>query len=634
MKTGIILGVFWAILVLFFLLSGQAVGGENLMADGVEIVPQKPILADITSMMSFGTGLNTYVFEPNDSSVVRSGGFIGVHETYAIEGRLQLTVDFDAGTASFDVVDVNLIDPLGNLSASERDLGELFDMTELIADSVSESQIYFTNYEPGLFGYEIELFLFFQDISSSRGSVTLFGTHSGPCYDCFRYEINATMTQKMTFYVDADAGGADDGSSWENAYNHLQDALAEALSGDEIHVAQGSYTPDSNSTVPDGSGDREVSFGLVDGVAVKGGYAGFGEVDPNARDIEAYQTILTGDLNGDDGSGFVNNGENSYHVVTSSEGAILDGLTVAAGNANASSGPLNCGGGMYGGGTLSNCKFIANFATYGGGANSNHSVLTLSNCVFKGNSAWYGGGMRGGATLTNCIFIGNSASYWFGGWGGGMDNANETSTLTNCLFSGNNAGSRGGGMHNDYSTITMTNCIFSDNSAKDGGGISIGWYSHIKTNITNCTFVSNSASISGGGIYNFDGGMEKIPLINCIFWNNSDANGMGSLGQLYDRTGCNFAVNYSCIQGGYPGVGNIDVNPQFVDSGNGDYHLKSEGWRWCEGLLDWQYDDVTSRCIDSGNPHNLQPHHCSNLPTVPSHKAPYSLQMSRHKHPC
>ncbi|HEV58596.1 MAG TPA: hypothetical protein ENN87_14060 [Phycisphaerales bacterium] len=47
-------------------------------------------------------------------------------------------------------------------------------------------------------------------------------------------------------YVDARAGGANDGTSWADAYNCLQDALMLAAEGDEIHVAQGSTGPTSS----------------------------------------------------------------------------------------------------------------------------------------------------------------------------------------------------------------------------------------------------------------------------------------------------------------------------------------------------------------------------------------------------
>jgi hypothetical protein len=44
------------------------------------------------------------------------------------------------------------------------------------------------------------------------------------------------------------------------------------------------------------------------------------------------------------------------------------------------------------------------------------------------------------------------------------------------------------------------------------------------------------------------------------------------------------------------------VGPRFVDAEGGDYHLKSEGWRWAGGEVGWTWDEVTSWCVDSGNP--------------------------------
>ena len=70
-----------------------------------------------------------YVFVPGQSTVVQTGGFAGVHETYGIEGKFRLTVDFDAGIASFDMVDANLTEPTGFLYS--QSLGEIFNMTAL-----------------------------------------------------------------------------------------------------------------------------------------------------------------------------------------------------------------------------------------------------------------------------------------------------------------------------------------------------------------------------------------------------------------------------------------------------------------------------------------------------------------------
>lgn len=53
----------------------------------------------------------------------------------------------------------------------------------------------------------------------------------------------APMAVARIIFVDDDAPGANDGSSWADSYYYLQDALYIAVSGDEINVAQGIYKP-------------------------------------------------------------------------------------------------------------------------------------------------------------------------------------------------------------------------------------------------------------------------------------------------------------------------------------------------------------------------------------------------------
>ena len=108
---------------------------------------------------------------------------------------------------------------------------------------------------------------------------------------------HATEAQSV-LYVDDTATGANNGSSWCDAYVYLQDALAAAGGSTEIRVEQGVYKPDQGGGQT--TGDREASFQLLNGVALKGGYAGCGESDPNARDTSSYETILSGDLESDD----------------------------------------------------------------------------------------------------------------------------------------------------------------------------------------------------------------------------------------------------------------------------------------------------------------------------------------------
>ncbi|MHC4631152.1 MAG: MBL fold metallo-hydrolase [Planctomycetota bacterium] len=536
----------------------------------------------------------------------------------------------------------------------------------------------------------------------------------------FLFSTLSASTMGKTIYVDADAAGANDGTSWTDAYNFLQNALADADVAEkpvEIRVAQGTYRPNQGlMSIPEFDW-RTTTFQLINGITLKGGYAGLGEPDPNARDIEAYETILSGDLDGDDVEvadpcdllGEPTRAENSYNVVTGSGAdatAVLDGFTITGGNADDD---------PYSNPTLNNCTFSGNWASYGGGMSNDHSNPTLDNCTFRANSVdWDGGGMYNSyssPTLTKCTFIANWAYN-----GGGMENFIDCNpTVINCTFSRNSADENGGGMHNEYHTnTTVTNCTFSENSGNGNGG---GMYNHENSDtiLTGCIFVGNSCGNGGGGMWNsmsnptlfnctfsgnladFGGGMvnvfESSPILtNCTFSGNSadDGGGMDNFsnsspvltnckfvgnsaswgggmynsdssptlnnctfsGNFADEVGGMFAswdrsstltncilwgntfpqiagvadVSYTNVQGGWEGAGNIDAGPLFAEPGywadvndpnivvepntpnavwiDGDYHLKSEIGRWDQRSQNWVLDDVTSPCIDAGDPNS------------------------------
>jgi len=374
-------------------------------------------------------------------------------------------------------------------------------------------------------------------------------------------------------YVDADATGDDNGTNWADAYSDLQDALSVAAAGDEIRVAQGIYAPAGPG------GDRAATFRLLDGAALVGGYAGVGEPDPNTRDVSAFETILSGDLNGDDGPHFVGNDENSYHVVDGSgTGAttVLDGFTITAGNANGEAWADARGGGLFnhsGHFAISNCTLVANTAEGAAGAMWNYSSAPMvTDCAFLGNTTRY----NGGAVFNN-----------FGG---------ET-TFVNCSFVNNTAGASGGAVNNgSRSEVTLVSCAFIGNSAAyHGGAVSSGGYCDVTS--TNCTFVANTADIAAGGMHN--GIRSDTTLTNCLFWNNWDPHGTGESAQI---DGGEPVVNASCIQGWtgiLGGSGNLSDYPLFVDAdgadnvpGNADDNLR---------LL------AGSPCIDVGDNSALPP---------------------------
>jgi len=352
---------------------------------------------------------------------------------------------------------------------------------------------------------------------------------------------SAGIAVGKVIYVDGGASGADNGTCWADAYVFLQDGLADANDSEEpveIRVAQGVYRPDSSAAEPNGTGDRMATFRLIDGAAIQGGYAGFGGADPNGRDIEGYETVLSGDLDGNDVD--VNDladlrdepsrGENAYHVVTgggTGESAVLDGLTITGGNANGDwTIPIlyeYSGGGMYNEGFPAGIK-------RGGSGETIEYAATISNCTFVANSATIGGGMynyRCNPKISNCSFLGNSAPYrcggdvCVGGEGGGMYNEQSSPMLTGCVFSGNSA-PRGGGMFNDQSDPVVDLCTFVSNWAdSEGGGIYNDWSS---PTINGCLFSNNSAESSGGGMANHQGN----PLVeDCIFSENSTGIGAG-----------------------------------------------------------------------------------------------------------
>ncbi len=379
-------------------------------------------------------------------------------------------------------------------------------------------------------------------------------------------------------YVDDDAPTGGSGSCWADALTYLQDALMVAEADRDfrytILLAQGRYRPDRDSSNPAGTDNREATFLLTQGVAIAGGYVGFNEPDPDLRDPESYETILSGDLAGNDAQSLdvglllsdPSRADNSYHVVYCTkvdESTQLDGLIITGGNANAQSGGLL----VYGGGGLicysadpnvKNCVFVANSAKYGGAICSNSGNPWIIDCVLSDNFASLKGGAiynTGGPILIRCDFFGNTAA----SFGGAIANNQGHPQVTNCLFARNWA-TKGAGIHNDHNSNPV---------------------------IVNCTLSRNYASESGGGIY--DIADSRTTLINNILWDNYD-NGQVTPSQMISDSP---VICYSSVQG----------DPLFADPDNDDFHLKSQAGRWNPSLGDWISDpNTTSTCIDKGNP--------------------------------
>lgn len=452
-------------------------------------------------------------------------------------------------------------------------------------------------------------------------------------------------------YVDDDAAGANDGSAWVDAHKYLQDALAAAGSADEpaeIRVAQGIYRPDRNAAEPNGTGDRTATFQLINDVTLKGGYAGYDEADPNARDIERYETILSGDLSGDDVD--VNDpsnllyeptrAENSLGVVRSLSSAsattVLDGFVVRDGNfdltlSGGRTGPRP-GSGMknHGSPTVIKCTFTRN-STIGGGVvnNIDYSRSRFISCMFSCNgSVAMSNDRLSNSTVLDCAFIRNV---------GGAMSINESGLRAEgCKFA-ENSGVHGGAIHSHRSNPIFEDCMFIRNRASYSAALERGgnggaiFYTAGAPLVTNCSFILNEAEHEGGAVYSI---ASNLALRNCTFFGNSAARGRAMVfdaapyhssivnsilwdgrDEIWNDDGSTVTISFSNVQGGQQAVydprngllwgeGNIDRDPLFADPNSADYHLKSQAGRWDADEGRWTSDDVTSPCIDSGDPNS------------------------------
>jgi hypothetical protein len=337
-------------------------------------------------------------------------------------------------------------------------------------------------------------------------------------------------------YVNAAvAGGAQNGSSWANAFPTLQDALvAPAPCSKEIWVAAGIYYPDEGGGQTDN--DRQATFQLANNVAIYGGFVGT-ENNRNQRDLFANITVLSGDIDQNDGvdsDGVVTDtaqiaGINSYTVVDGSNTnatAILDGVTITAGWANGNGAfpdPNRRGAGIY----------ITN------------GTPSLTHVSIVGNKATGGGlGFGGGV-------------YWSNGDGG---------EWLNVRIAGNSASQSGGGMYTSNSDLTLNNLLLTGNHANFGGGI----YNNSGSNVgfNNATIVKNFATDTGGAVRNNNS--THTTIYNTIFWLNDDVASSGANRTIASDFASTNIISYTLLADGCPsdticGGNMYTFNPMFVE---------------------------------------------------------------------
>lgn len=385
------------------------------------------------------------------------------------------------------------------------------------------------------------------------------------CYLCVGLSIIVFAFLPKTsyadvLYVDQSAAGANDGSSWTDAYVSLENGLAAAVAGDEIWIAEGVYKPVSvidlnGDGVPDG---REAVFFIPGGVALYGGFNGT-ETDRNERNWTANLTILSGDIDNNDlnaDGNFIAEstgdvvGNNSYHVIyteNADPSTRVDGIIITAGRADIAT-PVSVtdpnldGGGWYNqlsapafssSPTIVNTTFTGNYAVSEGGAFYTKpgpvggvSSSVIENCMFLNNYS----GQSGGA-----IYLGS------------FNNGDYEPEIINCTFTGNEAYRIGGAIYLVGDNATVVSSLFGNNQVTavsaemetlpgSGGAVAL-----VASNasFTACMFENNSstgnatgASEGGGGgaVYATTNEPQTVSLgasmpsfTGCGFYDNSTA---------------------------------------------------------------------------------------------------------------
>ena len=369
-------------------------------------------------------------------------------------------------------------------------------------------------------------------------------------------------------YVDTEAPEGGDGRSWSSAFQSLQNALTAASDSggmiQEIRVAAGTYRPPHTEHTP--SRILKATFRLINGVTLKGGYAGPAMLpaDPNTRDIRAHETIMSGDVRPGTEPWHE---RGSVHVVTGSDtdsSAVLDGFTIMSGGV----------------------KGMVVSSQYGAGLHVVNGSPTITNCTFFGNDT------RGTTAFDDAIHP--------MGYGGAVYVENSESHFVNCQFKQNSA-DYGGAVYSQSSRCVFVNCLFAGNASQWGGGLAL--MDEGTTSLLNCTFAQNTAAYGSAfncGVAPSDQA-SSVVLSNAILWDDDL--------EIWNANGSPVMVTFSNLRGGLAmthdplagitwGLGNMNADPAFVQLGywgdimdpelmvepanpnavwvEGDYHLQLE----------------------------------------------------------
>jgi predicted outer membrane repeat protein len=404
-----------------------------------------------------------------------------------------------------------------------------------------------------------------------------------------------------THFVDINAMGANDGSSWGNAFTDLKAALSAAQEGDTLWVAEGQYLPDTTG------GSPLSTFLFNKNMVMLGGFSG-DETFADERDPGAYPTVLSGDLNGDDVSEDLdsNRVDNVLTVLLVGEEvtptALIDGFTIRNGSANGGTSDffLERGGGLFSFGAprIRNCFFTENYAFRDGGAlyfqGLESDSALVSQCRFFNNAARDEGGAlmlfqggEAGIFVDSCSFEENFSERR----GGAIRLVKSSISIRNSEFINNECLRSGGaissnGLDADYLRLDVDNCQFTGNRARNGGAVRFignaffGLFDN-QLKFVNCSFTENQALDLGPGdnprggaldiAFNQQSNEGLLLIEGCVFEGNSSENASGAVYVFLGGQGNVLEIKESQFLGNSArGIGALEIRGASVGVTNAD----------------------------------------------------------------
>lgn len=354
-----------------------------------------------------------------------------------------------------------------------------------------------------------------------------------------------------TIYVNASASGQNNGLSWSNAFTNLQEALSNAIYGDEIWVASGTYKTTTTT-------DRTISFVMKNGVNLYGGFSG-NETSIAQRNISANPTTLSGDI-----GALGDNSDNTNTIIrltSITSGLTVDGFRIISGRASSGTGgiAMNNNTGII---NINNCYFYNNTGTVGGAifmAYQGNYTVNVNNCDFISNISVDGAifaddSSYNNLNITNCRFKGSVA-----GGVAVIDFLGANLTIDRCIIT-NNSSSQSNLMYIDAnSSAKISNTLIVGNSYYESA-IAFYGISGVSQILENVTVAHNKKTYSTNTFHTAvlsANGTSRI-YNSIIYGNTNSSNNV----QIYSGN----TVENSIVENGYStGVNILNTNPLFTN---------------------------------------------------------------------